>query len=85
MVGLLTPGERKTITLAVPMTENQLPVVITPKVGQVVIREASLTQVIVENKTTDETVPYLLVVSPRAVIKAATFDWKSLLKGLLPR
>lgn len=58
-----------------PMRSGEQPVALTPNAGDILLLDASLDRVAVQNQT-DRVVAYLVLVAPSTLVKAATVPWK---------
>lgn len=64
-----------------PLAPHEQPIALTPNAGDLILLDARLDRVTVQNET-DRIVAYLVTVVPRALVKAATMPWKQLVIDL---
>jgi len=72
--GVIPAHETVTNALVPPAEEGEIPVVFTPQVGQVVVREFTAYSVSVQNKTA-RLVPYVVIIVPSAAVTLARAPW----------
>ena len=81
IAGLLEPGQAIVLVIDPPMTVHEQPVVMTPNGGDILLLDAELDRVTIQNQT-DRVVAYLMTVVPRVLVKAATVPWKRIAADL---
>lgn len=79
--GLLEPHQTIVLPIDPPLQENEQPLAVTPNAGDLLMRDVTLTQVVLVN-TTDRVVAYMMTVVPRALVKLAMVPWRRVVADL---
>lgn len=79
--GLLGPRQAVTLTIDPPMTDDERPVVVTPKAGDVLIIESFPDQITVANQT-DRITVFGAAIVPRLAVQAAALPWRRIVSDL---
>lgn len=81
--GLLGPGERRTITIDAPLTDEQQPVLITPmRDGALIVGCAIGSDKIEILSKWQSSTPFALAVVPKEYMRAAMLPWRDALSKL---
>lgn len=82
--GVLAAGESVTLTIDPPMTLAEQPTLFTNDVANLRIQDPHADRVTAVNHS-DQPLPYVLIVVPKMLVKAAGLPWSQILDNLKQR